>query len=66
MCIVIIDSKKRDLLVETGVDIECSWKVDKNIQDGDDEFNFLERNIGEGSQYPGGCCKSSDSGHHQV
>jgi hypothetical protein len=60
MCVVIIDSKKRDLLVQTGVDTSC-LRVDTEVQVGDDEFSFLERNIGAGSQYPGGpTCKFRD------
>jgi hypothetical protein len=53
MCVIIIDSKKRDLLVETGVDTECA-RVDNSVCTNDDEFSYLERNLGTDSQYPGG------------
>jgi hypothetical protein len=39
--------------VETGIDTSC-LRVDNEVQDGDDQFSFLERNIGPGCQYPGG------------
>jgi hypothetical protein len=53
MCIVIVDSVKENLLVRTGINVACS-EVDERIRPGDDEFSFLNRNVGPEKLYPGG------------
>jgi hypothetical protein len=53
MCVIVIDSAKENLLVCTGIDSSCS-KVNVEVEEEDDLFSFLERNLGQGKLYPGG------------
>jgi hypothetical protein len=51
MCVIIIDSKQHNVLVETGIDLESREK--KNRSD-EDELEYFLNNLGENKQYPGG------------
>jgi hypothetical protein len=53
MCVVVIDSVKENPLVRTGVDTNC-LNINVETHQGDDEFSFFERNLGEEKLYPGG------------
>ena len=53
LCVILFTGKKRNIMVETGID----WVDNDNI-DGDEthdeEFDFFERNFGDGKLFPGG------------
>jgi hypothetical protein len=57
MCVVIIDGKNDDLLVRTGVDMDCKTYYEKNTEEGEDDDTFI-KNMGKGLQYLCGptCC----------
>jgi hypothetical protein len=53
MCVVIVDGKTDDLLIRTGVDIECE-SYNPHLGEGQDKYDYLLNNMGPGHQYPGG------------
>jgi hypothetical protein len=52
MCVVIVDAKKEDMLVKTGVDVSCKNINDTHL-DHYDDFDYFMNNLGSGRQYPG-------------
>jgi hypothetical protein len=52
MCVVIIDGKTDDLLVRTGVDMDCGKYYEKEGEEDDDDI--FVKNMGKGLQYPCG------------
>ena len=54
MCVVIITGKKRNMLVESGIDWTKLSEINDeyNIKDGE-EVEFFEANYGEGKLFPG-------------
>jgi hypothetical protein len=53
MCVIIVDGKQDDLLVRTGVDVECDT-FHATMEEGEDSYDLLYKNMGKGHQYPGG------------
>jgi hypothetical protein len=54
MCVVIIDQKREDILLRTGVDVSEHVIFDDSIKESDDKYQYLLNNLGPGKQYPGG------------
>ena len=53
LCVVLIKGKKRDLMVETGIDLNCANGINGDIEK-DNEYAFFDNNFGEESLFPGG------------
>jgi hypothetical protein len=51
MCVVMVDAKNDDLLIQIGVDMECDTYTDANA-DGEDEDDVFLKNVGKGLLYP--------------
>jgi hypothetical protein len=53
MCVVIVDGRNDDLLVRTGVDMQCHSYTNEKA-DGEDEDDVFMKNMGKGLLYPCG------------
>jgi hypothetical protein len=53
MCVVLLSGKKRNLMVETGIDTDLNQPVIGNIEE-DGQYEFFRNNFGEGKLFPGG------------
>ena len=53
MCVVIIQGKKRELSVESGIDWDLLDKIDDDYLDNTDDYEFFTDNYGEGKLLPG-------------
>jgi hypothetical protein len=51
MCVVIIEGKHRNLLVETGIDMEASEQV---MEENESQFDYFINNMGGNKKYPSG------------
>ena len=53
MCVVIIQGKKRELAVESGIDWHLLDEIDDDYLDKTDHYEFFTDNYGEGKLLPG-------------
>ena len=54
MCVVIIKGKKREILVESGLDWDMLDDVDDSYLDSQSDIAFFEENFGDSKLFPGG------------
>jgi hypothetical protein len=53
MCVVLLTGKKRNLMVETGIDANCNEPIIGDVEK-DGQYEFFKNNFGEGKLFPGG------------
>jgi hypothetical protein len=53
MCVVIVDGKVDDLLIQMGIDEDCEQYY-PNLEKGENKYDYLLKNLGTGHQYPCG------------
>ena len=53
MCVILLTGKKRNLMVETGIETSSDIPIVGDIET-DGEYEFFRNNFGEGKLFPGG------------
>jgi hypothetical protein len=53
MCVILLTGKKRNLMVETGIDTNAEIPIVGDVEI-DGEYEFFKNNFGEGKIFPGG------------
>ena len=53
MCVILLTGKRRNLMVETGIDTNTDVPIEGDIET-DGEYQFFKNNFGEGKLFPGG------------